>query len=223
MLYNNTVLVFRFKWTEDLHFHVFAPRLTHGYSDNLFFFGFFFWVVGNAQYPKTGHIPTINCSKAAEHEQTYTCVQASLHTCIVSKLVLWVQSITKDYIRAEHKLYSISKSLSSQVIIPQVTLFEPIIYIPRAFNTGTRVTYFIIHVYTLYAHVYTHKNMHTNRHTNMHTPVYTYWSLPVMGRLPRGQIEVFEMTVPKLRTLKRSCTSNVFDVGKTQYWRKICN
>ena len=38
--------------------------------------------------------------------------------------------------RAENKLQSISKLFISQVIIPQVTLFEPI-YIPRALNTGT--------------------------------------------------------------------------------------
>ena len=42
----------------------------------------------------------------------------------------------KDYIRAAHKLHSISKSFISQVIIPQVIFFEPM-YIPRALNTGT--------------------------------------------------------------------------------------
>ena len=34
------------------------------------------------------------------------------------------------------KLHSVSKLVISQVIIPQVMLFEPI-YIPRALNTGT--------------------------------------------------------------------------------------
>ena len=69
----------------------------------------------------------------------------------VSWLVLWARSATKDYIRAEHKLHSISKLFISQVIIPQVMFcvcvcvfvwgllfFQPI-YIPRAFNTGTRI------------------------------------------------------------------------------------
>ena len=46
------------------------------------------------------------------------------------------QSTKKDYIRAEHKLHSISNSFISQVIIPQVMFFEPI-YIPQALNTGT--------------------------------------------------------------------------------------
>ena len=34
--------------------------------------------------------------------------------------MLWAQSVTKDYIGAEHKLQSISKLFSPQVIIPQV-------------------------------------------------------------------------------------------------------
>ena len=55
---------------------------------------------------------------------------------LVSYLVLWAQSTTKVYTRAEHKLHSISKLFNSQVIIPQVMLFEPI-YIPRELNTGT--------------------------------------------------------------------------------------
>ena len=50
--------------------------------------------------------------------------------------MLWAQSTTKDYIRAEHKLHSISKLFISQVILPQVMFFEPI-YIPRALNMGT--------------------------------------------------------------------------------------
>ena len=54
---------------------------------------------------------------------------------LVIQLVLCAQSSTKDYIRAEHKLHSISKLSISQVIIPQV-IFEPI-YILRALNAGT--------------------------------------------------------------------------------------
>ena len=50
--------------------------------------------------------------------------------------MLWAQSTTKDYIRAEHKLHSISKLFISQVIIPQVMFFEPI-YTPRALNMRT--------------------------------------------------------------------------------------
>ena len=52
--------------------------------------------------------------------------------------MLSAQSTTKDYIRAEHKLHSISKIFISQVIIPQVMFFQPI-YIPRALNTGTLI------------------------------------------------------------------------------------
>ena len=55
---------------------------------------------------------------------------------LVSYLVLWAQSTTNDYIRAEHKLHFVSKLFSSQVIIPQVMFCEPI-YIPRALDTGT--------------------------------------------------------------------------------------
>ena len=47
---------------------------------------------------------------------------------LVSWLALWAQSTTKDYIRAEHKLYFISKSFSSQVIIPQVMFFLAYLY-----------------------------------------------------------------------------------------------
>ena len=55
---------------------------------------------------------------------------------------------TKDYIRVEHRLHSISKLFISQVITPRVIrcflsflnfkekLFQPF-YIPRALNTGT--------------------------------------------------------------------------------------
>ena len=41
-----------------------------------------------------------------------------------------------DYIRAEHKLHSITKLFISQVIVPQVICFEPF-YIPRALNMRT--------------------------------------------------------------------------------------
>ena len=52
--------------------------------------------------------------------------------------MLYAQSTTKDYIRAEHKPHSNSKfNIISQVIIlPQVMFLEPI-YMPRALNTGT--------------------------------------------------------------------------------------
>ena len=50
--------------------------------------------------------------------------------------MLSAQSTTKDYIRAEHKLHSVSKLVISQVIMLQVLFLEPI-YIPRALNTGT--------------------------------------------------------------------------------------
>ena len=50
--------------------------------------------------------------------------------------MLSAQSTTKYYIRAEHKLHSISKLVISHIIIPQVMFFEPM-YIPRALNTGT--------------------------------------------------------------------------------------
>ena len=51
---------------------------------------------------------------------------ASSEVCMSSLLVsllLWAQSTTKDYIRAEHKLHSISKFFISQVIIPQILFF----------------------------------------------------------------------------------------------------
>ena len=39
---------------------------------------------------------------------------------VISWLVLWAQSTTKDYIRAKHKLQSISKLFIPQVITPQL-------------------------------------------------------------------------------------------------------
>ena len=56
----------------------------------------------------------------------------------------------QSYIRAEHKLHSISKFFFSQVIIPQVMFFEPI-SIPQAFNTepaSGRVPYCILRACT---------------------------------------------------------------------------
>ena len=50
--------------------------------------------------------------------------------------MLGAQSTTKDYIRAGHKLRSISKLVISHVIKPQVKFLERI-YIQRALNTGT--------------------------------------------------------------------------------------
>ena len=44
-------------------------------------------------------------------------------SCLVSCLVLWAQSDTKDCIRAEHKLQSISKSFIPQVIRTLVFFF----------------------------------------------------------------------------------------------------
>ena len=49
--------------------------------------------------------------------------------------MLLAQSTTKDYIRAEHKLYYNSKLN----IISQVIMFVEPIYMPRALNTGTYI------------------------------------------------------------------------------------
>ena len=60
------------------------------------------------------------------------------------------QSTTEDYIRADHKLHSISKLFISQVIIPQVLFFS--LFIFRGHSTrepaSRRVTYFILRAYT---------------------------------------------------------------------------
>ena len=52
--------------------------------------------------------------------------------------MLLAQSTTKDYIRAEHKLYYNSKLniISQVIIVPQLMISEPI-YMPRVLNTGT--------------------------------------------------------------------------------------
>ena len=64
--------------------------------------------------------------------------------------MLWAQSTTKDYIRAEQKLHSISKSFISQVIISQVMFLS--LFIFRGHSTrepaSSRVTYFILPAYT---------------------------------------------------------------------------
>ena len=76
-----------------------------------------------------------------------------------TSLMLWAQSATKDYIRVEHKLQSISRLFIPQVIITQVSFSQTTtqilstisehkprktithvlesIHIPRALNTGT--------------------------------------------------------------------------------------
>ena len=61
---------------------------------------------------------------------------------LVSWLVLWAQSTTKDYITAEHELHSISKLFISQVVIPQTCFFVVVVFfnpicIPWALSTGT--------------------------------------------------------------------------------------
>ena len=65
--------------------------------------------------------------------------------------MLWAQSTTKDYIRAEHKLHPISKLFISQAIIPQVMSFFSLFRF-RGHSTlepaSSRVTYFILRVYT---------------------------------------------------------------------------
>ena len=65
-------------------------------------------------------------------------------------LVLWAQSSTEDYIRAEHKLHAISESFISQVFIPQVMFFS--LFIFRGQSTrepaSSRVSYFILRAYT---------------------------------------------------------------------------
>ena len=74
---------------------------------------------------------------------------------LLVKLVLWAQSATKDYIRAEHTLHSIFKILISQVIIPQVMFkkfFFFSLFIFRGHSTrepaSGSVTYFILRTYT---------------------------------------------------------------------------
>ena len=49
--------------------------------------------------------------------------------------MLWAQSATKDYIKAEHKLHSTSKLFVSQVTTPQVMFFFFIAYL---YSAGTQ-------------------------------------------------------------------------------------
>ena len=58
----------------------------------------------------------------------------------VSHLVLSAQSATKDHIRAEHKLHSISKISISQVIIPQVMflLLLLLLLLAYLYSAGTQ-------------------------------------------------------------------------------------
>ena len=88
---------------------------------------------------------TVYFARACVRACVRACARARACVCVcvcvcfaesVSQLVLWAQLTTKDYIRAEHKLHSVSKLFISQVVIPQVTIFKPI-YFPRALNTGT--------------------------------------------------------------------------------------
>ena len=70
----------------------------------------------------------------------WTCHQSALVTIqaktreLVSSLVIWAQSTTKDYIRAEHKLHSICKLFISQVIIPHV--FH--VFLAYLYSAGTQ-------------------------------------------------------------------------------------
>ena len=69
-------------------------------------------------------------------------------------------STTKDYIRAEHKLHSISKLFISQVIIPYFMFFVVVFCLFVCFSlfifrghsvrepASSRVTYFILWAYT---------------------------------------------------------------------------
>ena len=50
--------------------------------------------------------------------------------------MLWPKSTTKDYIRAEHKLHSISKIFISQVIIPKVAFF--LLFFSLLYSAGTQ-------------------------------------------------------------------------------------
>ena len=68
--------------------------------------------------------------------------------------MLLAQSTTKDYIRAEHKLHSISNLFISQVIILQVMwVFFYSLFVFHGHSTwepaSSRVTYFIPRAYTV--------------------------------------------------------------------------
>ena len=67
--------------------------------------------------------------------------------------MLLAQSTRKDYIRAEHKLHSVSKLFISQVIIPQVIFVVVVVglFIFGGHSTrepaSNRLTYFILQAY----------------------------------------------------------------------------
>ena len=62
----------------------------------------------------------------------------------VSYSVVWVQSTTNDYIRAEHKLHSITKLFISQFIIPEVFMHA---WIPTFMHASTAVFVCLIKVW----------------------------------------------------------------------------
>ena len=82
----------------------------------------------------------------------------SISRQLVSQLVSWCfkpSRLTKDYIRAEHKLHSISKLVIPQVIILQSHVFLNIFFSLFIFRghsarepASSRVTYFILRAYT---------------------------------------------------------------------------
>ena len=101
---------------------------------------------------------------------------------LVSYLVLWAWSTTKDYIKAEHKLHSTSKLFISQVTIPQVILVSSLV---AAFSSVSheglhqgwtqtsfylKVSHFTSHYTTshalilLLAYLYTTGTQHGNLH-----------------------------------------------------------
>ena len=66
----------------------------------------------------------------------YQWIQVKSQESLVSHLVLWAQSTTKDYIRAEHKLHSVSHLFISQVMIPQVFFF--FFFLAYLYSAGTQ-------------------------------------------------------------------------------------
>ena len=66
-------------------------------------------------------------------------------------MVLWAQSTTKDYIRAEHKLHSVSPSYSFHKSLYRKSFFSSL-FLLRGHLTpepaSSRVTYFILRAYT---------------------------------------------------------------------------
>ena len=90
-------------------------------------------------------------TQTIQKDMSQSTVEQSKMGWLVSYLVLWAQSTTKDYIRAEHKLHSVSQLLISQVILPQVMFFFSL-FIFRGHSTRepacNRMTYFILRAYT---------------------------------------------------------------------------